>query len=40
MKISKILSGEVEDMEGSGLFYVYAPMLSVDVERSFCVYKN
>jgi len=39
-KISKILSGEVEDMEGSGLFYVYAPMSSEDIERIFSMYKN
>lgn len=49
LKISKILSGEVEDMEGltEGLisndlvYFIYAPMSSVDVENvgSFSVFK-
>jgi len=46
--ISKILSGEVEDIEGLPedltsndlVYFMYAPMTSVDAERSFSVYKN
>lgn len=48
LKISKILSGEVEGMNGLPedltnndlVYFKYATISSVDVERSFSVYKN
>lgn len=48
LKISKILSGEVEDIEGLPedftnddlIYFQYAPISSVDVKRKFSVYKN
>ncbi|XP_025410454.1 uncharacterized protein LOC112683585 [Sipha flava] len=47
-QISSILSGSISTMDGLPedlstndlIFYKYAPMTSVDVERSFSVYKN
>lgn len=47
-QISKILSGESVSMDGLPedltindlSFYKYAPITSVDVERSFSIYKN
>lgn len=48
LKIYKILSGEVENLEGLPedmtnddlAYFNYAPITSVDVERSFSIYKN
>lgn len=48
LKIYKILSGEVENLEGVAedmtnddlAYFNYAPITSVDVERSFSIYKN
>lgn len=48
LKIYKILSGEVEQLEGFPedmtnddlAYFNYAPITSVDVERSFSIYKN
>jgi len=48
LKISKILNGEVEDMEGLPedltsndlVYFMYVPMSSVDIERSFSAYTN
>jgi len=48
LKIYKILSGEVENLEGLPehmtndylAYYNYAPITSVDVERSFSISKN
>jgi len=48
LKISKILSGEVEDMKGLPedltnndlVYFNYTPISSVNGERSFPVYKN
>lgn len=47
-QISKIISGESDNMDGLPedltindlTFYKFAPITSVDVERSFSIYKN